>query len=341
MFVLSQFRRRRAQTMLRFVQSLRLGPNLTADELSSIGETIYRKYFAELTKGGAGVAAQQNGGGKQQTAISCLLQSFDTQPSNQTDTIEPTREDVWIFGYGSLVWKADFPYIDRRRGYVSGYKRRFYQHSIDHRGVPEKPGRVVTLLPGDIEKDRVYGVAYRIAASQKAKVLNHLDYREKNGYERFSVEFHEYPAATMPIEVIIYMATQANDSYAGNVWQVPCIARQIFTSAGPSGPNREYLFNLSIAMHQLFPDVRDEHLEELVQCAQHLIEHDEPQLLERGINEQILNVLNDALTKGEEQEQLEQLLAKRMEELRHHFQLPGWREKLLQQQLKLDVEENS
>lgn len=319
--------------MLRFVPSLRLSPNLTADELSTIGATIYRQFFAELTKGGAGATAQQNGG-KPQAAVS-LLQSFDTQPSNQKDHIEPTRDDVWIFGYGSLVWKADFPYIDRRRGYVCGYKRRFYQHSIDHRGVPEKPGRVVTLLPGDIAVDRVYGVAYRIAASQKAKVLDHLDYREKNGYERFSVEFHEYPAATMPIEVIIYMATQANDSYAGDVWQVPCIARQIFTSAGPSGPNREYLFNLSIAMHQLFPDVHDEHLEELVQCVQDLIEHDEPQLLERGISEQIVSVLKEFSSKDEESQQLQ--LVKRLEELRHHFQLPGWREKLLQQQLKLDV----
>lgn len=319
--------------MLRFVPSLRLSPNLTADELSTIGATIYRQFFAELTKGGAGATAQQNGG-KPQAAVS-LLQSFDTQPSNQKDHIEPTRDDVWIFGYGSLVWKADFPYIDRRRGYVCGYKRRFYQHSIDHRGVPEKPGRVVTLLPGDIAVDRVYGVAYRIAASQKAKVLDHLDYREKNGYERFSLEFHEYPAATMPIEVIIYMATQANDSYAGNVWQVPCIARQIFTSAGPSGPNREYLFNLSIAMHQLFPDVHDEHLEELVQCVQDLIEHDEPQLLERGISEQIVSVLKEFSSKDEESQQLQ--LVKRLEELRHHFQLPGWREKLLQQQLKLDV----
>lgn len=321
--------------MLRFVPSLRLSPNLTAGELSAIGATIYRQFFAELTKGGAGATVQQNGG-KQQDAVS-LLQSFDTQPSNQKDHIEPTRDDVWIFGYGSLVWKADFPYIDRRRGYVCGYKRRFYQHSIDHRGVPEKPGRVVTLLPGDVAVDRVYGVAYRIAASQKAKVLDHLDYREKNGYERFSVEFHEYPAATMPIEVIIYMATQANDSYAGNVWQVPCIASQIFTSAGPSGPNREYLFNLSIAMHQLFPDVHDEHLEELVECVQDLIEHDEPELLERGINEQIVRVLKEFSSRDEESQQL--LLVKRLEELRHHLQLPGWREKLLQQQqqIKLDV----
>ncbi|KAH8396202.1 hypothetical protein KR222_005030 [Zaprionus bogoriensis] len=315
--------------MLRYIQNLPLGQSPTAGELAAIGASIYRQFFENVA------GAQQLNGERKEPAGS-LLEGFDAQPSNQAEHIAATADDVWIFGYGSLVWKADFPYIDRRRGYVCGYKRRFYQHSIDHRGVPERPGRVVTLLPGDVALDRVYGVAYRIAAAQKAQVLGHLDYREKNGYERFNLQFHEYPAATMPIEVIIYMATQANDSYAGHVWQVPCIARQIFTSAGPSGPNREYLFNLSIAMRQLFPDVVDEHLAELVHCVQALIEQEEPALLERAIGEEILSVLHAALDKqqGEQQQQLELELVKRLEALRQRLQAPGTREKLLSQQLQ-------
>ncbi|KAH8373680.1 hypothetical protein KR200_011768 [Drosophila serrata] len=304
------------------------GPGLEPEQLSS---HLYSEFFEEQLK----AEKENNGQCANDKPKSLLLDSFEAEASNQVEAPLATDKDVWIFGYGSLVWKADFPYIDRRRGFVWGFKRRFYQHSIDHRGIPERPGRVVTLLPGDPGQDRVYGVAYRIAASQKAAVLDHLDYREKNGYERCSLEFHEYSRVatatnssgpslpeSKPIQVIMYVATQANDSYAGNVWEVASIAKQIFSSAGPSGPNREYLFNLATAMDQLFPGAVDEHLEELVANVKRYITEDEPHLLRQAVLQEIASILR-------EKDLTEQTKAHKLEELLKRCQQPGGREWLL------------
>lgn len=165
---------------------------------------------------------------------------------------------MWIFGYGSLMWKVDFPYEEKKLGFIRGYARRFYQYSTDHRGTPENPGRVVTIIPAD-ESFCVYGIAYRIHTDDIEKVVAHLDYREKGGYERKSVVFHPFNEGEEPFKITLYLGDHENENYAGPA-DIKTIAEQVYRSEGPSGTNIEYVLKLASAMKTFFPNVADDHL---------------------------------------------------------------------------------
>lgn len=165
---------------------------------------------------------------------------------------------MWVFGYGSLLWKVDFPYERKLIGHIKGFHRRFYQHSIDHRGTPEHPGRVATIVPTANKDASVWGVAYEISDDQKDKIMEQLDYREKGGYTRMQTMFHPN-GGVEPFEITLYVGTANNILYAGEA-DLESIARQVIRSRGPSGSNSEYVFTLAKSMRAIAPDVFDEHL---------------------------------------------------------------------------------
>jgi len=156
-----------------------------------------------------------------------------------------------VFGYGSLIWRPDFPFAQRKRARITGWSRRFWQGSHDHRGVPEAPGRVVTLIPQP--GAHCDGVAYLIDHA----VFDHLDHREKNGYVRNDVEL---AFADGVGSGVVYIAHRDNPAFLGPA-PVDAIARQILISRGPSGTNVEYLYELACALREL--DADDEHVFEL------------------------------------------------------------------------------
>nr|WP_299240681.1 gamma-glutamylcyclotransferase [uncultured Halomonas sp.] len=185
--------------------------------------------------------------------------TLDTTAINQGMTHFDGQEAIWLFGYGSLIWKAGFPYLERRPAYIHGWVRRFWQGSHDHRGTPEAPGRVATLIrqAGAI----CHGMAYRITP----ETLGPLDVREKNGYLRLVTDLHFYDdrdgtGDEEQAEGLVYIATEDNAAFLGDA-SYHHIAQQIAHAHGPSGPNRDYLLNLAIALREL--DVEDPHVFEL------------------------------------------------------------------------------
>uniref|UniRef100_A0A803PZ49 glutathione-specific gamma-glutamylcyclotransferase n=1 Tax=Cannabis sativa TaxID=3483 RepID=A0A803PZ49_CANSA len=105
---------------------------------------------------------------------------------------------MWVFGYGSLVWKAGFNFDERLVGFIKGYRRVFYQGSTDHRGTPEFPGRTVTLEPAD-PHEVCWGAAYKITKKEEQEIaLTHLEVREKQYDKKAYVDFFTEPLATTP-----------------------------------------------------------------------------------------------------------------------------------------------
>ena len=163
------------------------------------------------------------------------------------------RTGLWVFGYGSLVWRPAFAFAERRTAWIGGFARRFWQGSTDHRGVPGSPGRVVTLVPE--ASARCFGVAYRVAESDTECVLTSLDHRERGGYERHPLDLH-FDDSTRTTG-LVYIATPANPNYLGPA-PLDAIAAQIARARGPSGSNAEYVHELARSLREM--PAEDEHV---------------------------------------------------------------------------------
>lgn len=176
----------------------------------------------------------------------------DTQAINQATNLFGEQDELWLFGYGSLIFKVDFPYLERRPATIYNWTRRFWQGSHDHRGTPAAPGRVATLIeqPGAT----CTGMAYLVTPD----VFEHLDHREKNGYLRFTTTLHFDQDETA--EGLVYIATEENAAYLGPATELE-IAHHIAQSRGPSGPNDEYLLRLAEALQEL--GAEDPHVYEI------------------------------------------------------------------------------
>ncbi|KAH8111453.1 ChaC-like protein [Phellopilus nigrolimitatus] len=178
-----------------------------------------------------------------------------------------------VFGYGSLIWKPPPHAIKQTPGFLKGYVRRFAQKSHDHRGTPENPGRVVTLIHKEDwdrfsasdafpEEDIVWGIAYTLDPVHAEDVRKYLDYREKDGY---TIEYVDVFGIENGQEKVVisgattYVGKPENPSFIGSQ-TIEDLAQRIFSSVGPSGKNMDYLYELAGSVRKLAPESFDSHL---------------------------------------------------------------------------------
>ena len=144
----------------------------------------------------------------------------------------------WLFGYGSIIWRPDIKYQRKTGRNAYGWYRSFSQLSVDHRGTPDAPGRVLTLRKH--AQARCEGVAFEVSSSRWNETLAYYDEREKGGYHRMEVML-ECGDARMP--AVTYVAPPGNPHDAGPE-SLEHLVSVIRSAKGPSGTNLEYFLNL-------------------------------------------------------------------------------------------------
>src|SRR5579871_515675 len=90
-------------------------------------------------------------------------------------TLDHAAGDLWVFGYGSLIWRPGFEFAERVPAHIVGMRRSLCVYSFDHRGTPERPGLVLGLDFGGACR----GIAYRVAPAERARTLSYLRRREQ------------------------------------------------------------------------------------------------------------------------------------------------------------------
>lgn len=165
-------------------------------------------------------------------------------PQAEADATHVAPSDLWVFGYGSLMWNPGFAYVERRQARLIGHHRAFCIYSTHHRGSHEKPGLVLGLDRGGT----CDGAAYRVAPEQRREVLFYLRQREqvsgvyREARVRLELTRQASNAADESVDGTAFVVEPKHPSYTGAI-TVEAQARLIRAARGLSGPNVEYLIN--------------------------------------------------------------------------------------------------
>lgn len=146
--------------------------------------------------------------------------------------------DLWVFGYGSLMWNPGFDHLGQWPATLYGYHRALCIWSHFYRGTPEQPGVVLGLDAGGACRGR----AFRVAAASREQVVEYLFAREMiSGVYRPRL-CQVRPDGCARVAALTFVANRQHAQYAGEA-PPDMIADRILSGQGSGGPCREYLEN--------------------------------------------------------------------------------------------------
>ena len=183
--------------------------------------------------------------------------------SSETDL---SGGDLWVFGYGSLMWRPGFEFIEQVPARLIGEHRALCVYSFDHRGTPEKPGLVLGLDRGGAAR----GIAFRVAAKLRNHTIEYLRGREQttNVYREVMRSVWLENEARERVSALAYVVDRGHVQYAGRL-SLSEQLRFVQQGHGRSGNNRDYVLSTVSAiekqgfrdqpLHQLAAMLHDAH----------------------------------------------------------------------------------
>src|SRR6187455_1274993 len=151
---------------------------------------------------------------------------------------DQSNEDLWVFAYGSLMWRPGFDFLERRNARLVGAHRALCVYSFVHRGTPEKPGLVLGLDHGGACR----GIAYRVAAKKREATIEYL-----RGREQVTMVYRETWRSVwvdsdpkQRVTALVYIIDRGHPQYAGRLSTEKQL-HFVRQGHGRSGQNRDYV----------------------------------------------------------------------------------------------------
>ncbi|HTZ01971.1 MAG TPA: gamma-glutamylcyclotransferase [Xanthobacteraceae bacterium] len=172
-------------------------------------------------------------------------------------TADQDHGDLWVFGYGSLMWRPGFAHLERVPARLTGLHRALCVYSFVHRGTPERPGLVLGLDRGGMCR----GIAYRVAATARAATVAYLREREQvttvylEAMRQIELEDRERKR----VRALCYIVDRSHVQYAGRLPLAESV-HHVRQGHGQSGPNRDYVLETVTALEALGYRETDLHL---------------------------------------------------------------------------------